>query len=116
MSMDAIPEFNENELETILFVGHDITEAKQIELEIQDKNRKIEDSINYAERIQSSILPDSDLIRIYLPKSFIFYVPRDVVSGDFPWFFKRGDDIYIAAVDCTGHGVPGALLSFIGYF
>ena len=116
MSMDAIPEFNENELETILFVGHDITEAKQIELEIQDKNRKIEDSINYAERIQSSILPDTDLIRIYLPKSFIFYIPRDVVSGDFPWFFKRGDDIYIAVVDCTGHGVPGALLSFIGYF
>ncbi len=116
MSIDAIPEFNENELETILFVGHDITEAKQIELEIQDKNRKIEDSINYAERIQSSILPDTDLIRIYLPKSFIFYIPRDVVSGDFPWFFKRGEDIYIAAVDCTGHGVPGALLSFIGYF
>jgi PAS domain S-box-containing protein len=116
MSIDAIPEFNENELETILFVGHDITEAKQIEHEIQDKNRKIEDSINYAERIQSSILPDTDLIRIYLPKSFIFYIPRDVVSGDFPWFFKRGDDIYIAAVDCTGHGVPGALLSFIGYF
>jgi PAS domain S-box-containing protein len=116
MSIDAIPEFNENELETILFVGHDITEAKQIEHEIQDKNRKIEDSINYAERIQSSILPDTDLIRIYLPKSFIFYIPRDVVSGDFPWFFKRGDDIYIAVVDCTGHGVPGALLSFIGYF
>ncbi len=116
MSIIAIPEFNENELETILFVGHDITAAKQIELEIQDKNRKIEDSINYAERIQSSILPDNNLIRTHLPKSFIFYIPRDVVSGDFPWFFKRGEDIYIAVVDCTGHGVPGALLSFIGYF
>ncbi len=116
MSIIAIPEFNDNELETILFVGHDITEAKQIELEIQDKNKKIEDSINYAERIQSSILPDNDIIRVFLPKSFIFYKPRDVVSGDFPWFFKRGDDIYIAVVDCTGHGVPGALLSFIGYF
>lgn len=116
MRFDAIPEYNENELETILFVGHDITEAKQIELEIQDKNRKIEDSINYAQRIQSSILPDNNIIRHHLPKSFIFYLPRDVVSGDFPWFFKRDDDIYIAAVDCTGHGVPGALLSFIGYF
>lgn len=116
MSIDAIPEYNENELETILFVGHDITEQKQIEREIQEKNRKIQDSINYAERIQSSILPDTKFIRTYLPKSFIFYIPRDVVSGDFPWFFKRGDDIYIAAVDCTGHGVPGALLSFIGYF
>ena len=116
MSFDAIPEFNENELETILFVGHDITEAKRIEKEIQDKNRNIEDSINYAERIQTSILPDNKIIRQHLPKSFIFYIPRDVISGDFPWFFKRNDDIYIAAVDCTGHGVPGALLSFIGYF
>lgn len=116
MSFAAIPEFNENELETILFVGHDITEAKQIELEIQDKNRKIEDSINYAQRIQTSILPDIRSVREYLPKSFIYYKPRDVVSGDFPWFFNRGNEIYIAAVDCTGHGVPGALLSFVGYF
>jgi PAS domain S-box-containing protein len=116
MSIDAIPEFNENELETVLFVGHDITEAKRIELEIADKNRKIEDSINYAQRIQSAILPDNNFIREYLPKSFILYKPRDVVSGDFPWFFKHGDLIYIAVVDCTGHGVPGALLSFIGYF
>jgi PAS domain S-box-containing protein len=116
MSFAAIPEFNENELETILFVGHDITEAKQIEHEIQDKNRKIEDSINYAQRIQTSILPDIRLVREHLPKSFIYYKPRDVVSGDFPWFFNRGNDIYIAAVDCTGHGVPGALLSFVGYF
>ncbi len=116
LSFDAIPEYNENELETILFVGHDITEAKRIELEIQEKNKKIEDSINYAQRIQSSILPDNRVIREYFPKSFIFYKPRDVVSGDFPWFFHHGDDIYIAAVDCTGHGVPGAMLSFIGYF
>ena len=116
MSFDAIPEFNENELETILFVGHDITEAKRIEQEIQDKNRKIQDSINYAQRIQTSILPNNDLIREHLPKSFMYYKPRDVVSGDFPWFFRKNGVTYIAAVDCTGHGVPGALLSFIGYF
>ncbi len=116
LSFNAIPEFNENELETILFVGHDITEAKRIELEIQDKNRKIEDSINYAQRIQTSILPDNRYLQQHIPKSFIFYRPRDVVSGDFPWFFEKGEDLYIAAVDCTGHGVPGALLSFIGYF
>jgi PAS domain S-box-containing protein len=116
MSFAAIPEFNDNELETILFVGHDITEAKQIEIEIQDKNHKIEDSINYAQRIQSSILPDIRSVREYLPKSFIYYKPRDVVSGDFPWFFQKGDEVFIAVVDCTGHGVPGALLSFVGYF
>lgn len=116
MNYNAIPEFNENELETVLFVGHDITEAKQIELEIKDKNRKINESINYAQRIQSSILPSTTIIQEYIPKSFIFYLPRDVVSGDFPWFFKKDDVLYISAVDCTGHGVPGALLSFIGYF
>ncbi len=116
MNFSAIPEFNENELETILFVGHDITEAKQIELEIKDKNKKISESINYAQRIQTSILPNTDIIQEHLPDSFIFYLPRDVVSGDFPWFFKKEDILYISAVDCTGHGVPGALLSFIGYF
>jgi len=116
MNYNAIPEFNENELETVLFVGHDITEAKQIELEIKDKNRKISESINYAQRIQSSILPSTTIIQEFLPKSFIYYLPRDVVSGDFPWFFKKDDILYISAVDCTGHGVPGALLSFIGYF
>ncbi len=116
MHVVAIPEMNENELETILFVSHDITEAKRIEMEIQDKNRKITESINYAQRIQTSILPNNRIIRQYLPKSFIYYHPRDVVSGDFPWFFTKEDYIYIAAVDCTGHGVPGALLSFIGFF
>ncbi len=116
MNFKGIPEFNENELETVLFVGHDITEAKQIEMEIQDKNKKITESINYAQRIQSSILPNTTIVQEYLPKSFIFYEPRDVVSGDFPWFFKKEDILFIAAVDCTGHGVPGALLSFIGYF
>ncbi|MCG8411442.1 MAG: PAS domain S-box protein [Bacteroidales bacterium] len=116
MNFNAIPEFNENELETILFVGHDITESKMIELEIKETNRKINESINYAQRIQTSILPSNTIIHEYLPKSFIFYEPRDIVSGDFPWFFKKDDILYIAAVDCTGHGVPGALLSFIGYF
>jgi PAS domain S-box-containing protein len=116
MNFKGIPEFNENELETILFVGHDITEAKRIEMEIQKKNKQITDSINYAQRIQTSILPDTTIVQEYLPKSFIFYEPRDVVSGDFPWFFKKEDILFISAVDCTGHGVPGALLSFIGYF
>ena len=116
MSIDAIPEFSDHELETILFVGHDITEAKSIEQELQIKNRKIEDSINYAQRIQSSILPGIKQIQKYFPRSFIYYKPRDVISGDFPWFFPKSDIFYLAAVDCTGHGVPGALLSFIAYF
>ena len=116
LNVDAIPEFQGNELETILIVGHDITEAKHIEKEIKVQNRKVQDSINYAERIQSSILPDIARIRKAFPKSYVFYEPRDVISGDFPWFFETDDSFYIAAVDCTGHGVPGALLSMVGLF
>ncbi len=99
-----------------LFVSHDIMERKTAELEIQSKNRKITESINYAKRIQVAILPDNEIIRQVFPDAFILYKPRDVVSGDFPWFMQKGDDLYIAAVDCTGHGVPGALISLIGYF
>lgn len=116
INVDAIPEFNENELETVLFVGHDITEAKRIESEIHQKNKKIEDSINYAQRIQGSILPDNKNLREVFPSSFIYYQPKDVISGDFPWLFRKEDQVYVAAIDCTGHGVPGALLSFVGYF
>ncbi len=117
MQVNAIPEYDENEsLESVLVVSHDITERKLIELEIQNKNKKIADSINYAKRIQNAILPDNSVITKTLPDSFILYKPKDVVSGDFPWYVEVSDAIYIAAVDCTGHGVPGALLSLIGYF
>lgn len=117
MHVNAIPEFDEEEhLESVLVVSHDITDRKQIELEIQSKNKKINDSINYARRIQGAILPDNHIINQVFPDSFIFYGAKDVVSGDFPWFLQRGEDIFIAAVDCTGHGVPGALISLIGYF
>jgi serine phosphatase RsbU (regulator of sigma subunit) len=117
MQVNAIPEFDAHDiLESVLVVSHDVTDRKVIELDIQHKNKKINDSINYARRIQNAILPDSNAIVKALPDSFILYKPRDVVSGDFPWFVQRQDDIYIAAVDCTGHGVPGALLSLIGYF
>jgi PAS domain S-box-containing protein len=117
MQVNAIPEFDEsNKLESVLVVSHDITERKMIELEIQNKNKKITESINYAKRIQTAILPNTRVISKSLPDSFILYKPRDVVSGDFPWFMQIKNDIYIAAVDCTGHGVPGALLSLIGYF
>lgn len=117
MQVNAIPEFDEfNKLESVLVVSHDITERKMIELEVQNKNKKITESINYAKRIQNAILPNTRVINRALPDSFILYKPRDVVSGDFPWYVQIKDEIFIAAVDCTGHGVPGALLSLIGYF
>jgi len=117
MLVNAIPEFGENNiLESVLLVSNDITDRKLQELEIQNKNKKITESINYAKRIQQAIMPDSSHIKDKFTDSFILYKAKDVVSGDFPWYLEVGDDIYIAAVDCTGHGVPGALLSLIGYF
>jgi serine phosphatase RsbU (regulator of sigma subunit) len=89
--------------------------------EVIEKSRKLEhaykeirDSINYARRIQESILPASEMIEEVFNDSFIFYRPKDVVCGDFYWFGKKDKDVVIAAVDCTGHGVPGALMTVIG--
>lgn len=115
MEVNCIPEFAENgALESILYVIHDITEAKVAEKAIQEANHKVMDSINYAKRIQSSLMPKEHLLTEMFPKSFMLFRPRDIVSGDYPFFVQRGDWAYVCAVDCTGHGVPGALLSIIG--
>lgn len=81
--------------------------------EIEDKNKNITDSINYALKIQQSILPSSELIESLFPESFIFYKPRDIVSGDFYWYEKIDNKFVLACADCTGHGVPGAFMSMI---
>jgi PAS domain S-box-containing protein len=81
---------------------------------IADKNKSITDSIEYAVKIQEATLPQIASIKAELPELFILYKPRDIVSGDFYWYSKVGDKIVIAAVDCTGHGVPGAFMSMIG--
>lgn len=116
MQVNAIPEYNDNVLESVLMVAHDITERKEAELMIQDKNKKINESINYSKRIQNAVIPDNKAITNIFKESFIFYHPKDVVSGDFPWMMEKGDEVYVAAVDCTGHGVPGAMLSLVGNF
>lgn len=81
---------------------------------IEEKNRQITDSIEYARRIQLSILPAVEVLQGRLPNSFVYYVPKDIVSGDFYWFAEMGDSVFVAAVDCTGHGVPGAFMSVLG--
>ncbi|HVA98057.1 MAG TPA: two-component regulator propeller domain-containing protein [Bacteroidia bacterium] len=83
--------------------------------ELAEKNKDITDSIRYAKRIQEAILPSEKLIKAYLPNSFVFYKPKDIVSGDFYWIDKKSDQILLAAVDCTGHGVPGAFMSIVGH-
>lgn len=89
----------------------EVTKSKQL---IEAQNKKISESINYSRRIQNVILPDEELIKKDLKQSFILYIPKDVVSGDFPFYYKDNHAIYLAAIDCTGHGVPGAMLSLIG--
>jgi len=96
-----------------------ITKQKtEVELQkeiVQEINKEIIDSIRYAQRIQEALLPDDELIKDCFPKSFVLYKPRDIVSGDFYWINKIGNNIQFAVVDCTGHGVPGAFMSIIGY-
>ncbi len=83
--------------------------------ELKVITKDLQDSINYAQRIQWALLPKVSEINEHLPEAFMFYEPKDVVSGDFPWFFKKDHLLYLAAVDCTGHGVPGAMMSVIGH-
>ncbi len=88
-------------------------EEKTKELEILFK--QVTDSIHYAKRIQEAILPPNNLVKQYLPQSFVLYKPKDIVSGDFYWIDKKNNWSYFAAVDCTGHGVPGAFMSIVGH-
>lgn len=83
--------------------------------EIEEKNLNIMDSIRYAKRIQQTILPRDVFVEKHLPESFILYKPKDIVSGDFYWMEIMHNRVYISAVDCTGHGVPGAFVSIVGY-
>jgi len=106
------------------FIEHQkalVEEQKQL---VEEKNKDIVDSINYAKRLQDAILPPVNLIKTYLPESFVLYKPKDIVAGDFYWMWSEatyrniaGEEvdqtILIAAADCTGHGVPGALVSVV---
>ncbi|MBD3635836.1 MAG: GAF domain-containing protein [Crocinitomicaceae bacterium] len=82
--------------------------------ELAQKNKDILASINYAKRIQRGILPTDSFMSSLLPESFVLYRPRDIISGDFYWVERSQGKVFFAVVDCTGHGVPGALMSIIG--
>lgn len=82
---------------------------------IQRKNENITASINYAQRIQQAILPDVEKLKAQYPDFFILFMPRDIVSGDFYWHYAAPQGDYFAVVDCTGHGVPGAFMSLLGF-
>ena len=78
------------------------------------QNKEITDSIQYAKRIQQAVLPGKITLEKTLPEHFIFFKPRDIVSGDFYWVEKKEEQIVVCAADCTGHGVPGAFMSMLG--
>ena len=84
-------------------------------VELEKKNVKITDSIDYAKRIQDALFVSTEEMMKYPFEHFILFKPKDIVSGDFYWSHERGNKIWLAAADCTGHGVPGAFMSLIGY-
>lgn len=90
---------------------HKIEEQREILSRI---NQNLTDSINYATRIQAAMIPTEKVIRTVIPDAFVYFRPKDLVSGDFYWMHQRDGKIFIAVVDCTGHGVPGAFMSIIG--
>ena len=82
---------------------------------VDEKNKDMLDSIRYAKRIQDAILPNTQFVKNLLPDSFIFYRPKDIVSGDLYFMEQWGSKIFVAAIDCTGHGVPGAFMSIVAH-
>lgn len=114
--------FIESRTSSLKKANKSLTEKQEAALEIAKqkeelilKNKNITDSITYAKRIQWAIMPSRAKFKQLLPESCILYMPKDIVSGDFYWITEIQDKIFIAAVDCTGHGVPGAFMSIIGY-
>ncbi len=98
--------------------ANEIIAQQKLEVEIQknlieEKQKEIVDSINYAQRLQQAILPPLSLVKNHFPEGFIFYQPKDIVAGDFYWMEQSGGTVYFAAADCTGHGVPGAMVSVV---
>ncbi|MDB4534378.1 tetratricopeptide repeat protein [Vicingaceae bacterium] len=102
----------------VVLRGYQVKRKSNLELAdknkvIEEKSLEITDSITYAKRIQQAILPQHSEFKLALKKCFVFYEPKDIVAGDFYWMHKKEDAVLFAAADCTGHGVPGAMVSVI---
>lgn len=120
--VEELKHINQNLEDKVLERTQEINRQKEV---VEEKNKEIVDSINYAKRLQSAILPTAQKVKESFKESFVLFKPKDIVSGDFYWMqkiagFQAGtrsetNDIFlIAAVDCTGHGVPGAMVSVVG--
>lgn len=105
----------------IVIYARDIRERLRLEKEvnqqkeiIEQKNKDITDSIEYAKKIQEAILPAPAELAPLFSDAFVLFLPKDIVSGDFYWFTRKGEKVIVAVADCTGHGVPGAFMSMVG--
>jgi serine phosphatase RsbU (regulator of sigma subunit) len=122
-------EEKQDEIETQkMYLQSLVAELESNEKEIKEKNKLLENtlktlndaysninaSLYYSKRIQNAMLPQKNIMNYFLEDNFLLFKPKDIVSGDFYWFSKVGHKFIVAAVDCTGHGVPGALISIIG--
>jgi len=96
-----------------VLLGRQNNEIREKKAIIEEKQKEILDSITYAKRLQEAILPPVDLVNKYFESVFIYYQPKDIVAGDFYWMEHKNDYTFIAAADCTGHGVPGAMVSVV---
>ncbi len=124
------PIFENNNLKYVIAIDSEISKLKEYEKELETqhslllaqkeelelKQAEITDSLRYAERIQKAILPKISDIRKFFPNSFVVFMPKDIVSGDFYWFHRIENKYVFVSVDCTGHGVPGAFMSIIGTY
>lgn len=104
----------------LIGIGIDVTEKKRseqrtldINRSLTEKNKEITASLNYAQKIQQAILPSDNFLKRNFKDGFVLYLPKDIVSGDYYFFYENEETKYVAAIDCTGHGVPGAMMSVI---
>lgn len=100
--------------EYVVIIIDDVSEIVHHKRVVEQKNKEITDSIEYAKIIQKNLFPFDNILSILFPDSFLFFQPKDIISGDFYWLFRTQDTVYCAVADCTGHGVPGAMLSVLG--
>jgi sigma-B regulation protein RsbU (phosphoserine phosphatase) len=108
-----IPELQAR-VRTQITVKQSKDQNERLRKRIEEINKQLTDSIVYAEKIQSASFPKREYLNKVMPEHFVMLKPRDIVSGDFYWVTKKGGKIVVAAVDCTGHGVPGAIMSVFG--
>ena len=112
--------FKNNNRDYEVVIEEKSKQLKEYNAIISEKNKDITDSINYAQKIQQAYLPNENVLPYHFPESFLLFKPKDIVSGDFYWIYnsvnsdgEKSDDVYLAVADCTGHGVPGAIMSVI---